>query len=197
MAILGAAFRTISDMVPDPHDEDLLRTHIGVDLGLNRFGDFVPQNASSILRIQALRRELLDRSTRVPQFVDQLLETLKVKRELGMLEMMTRLRRIFPAIRAYCRRFMKRSFSIFYAYFVVPSELEQRFGTLGVREVSYLPPTWSPMGLTLLAARDRESVQFQASYLPHLVPTAVAEEFLDRLLAELDATMQDVENAAP
>lgn len=194
MAILAAALRVVSDMVPDPQGEDLLRTHLGVDLGMTRLDGFVPQNASSILRIQAVRRELLDRRGRVTQFVDQLLETLRIRRELGMLEMMTRLRRIFPAIRAYCRRFMERSFSLFYAYFVVPEEIQTRFGPLRVREIRYLPPTWSPMGLTLLAARERGSVQFQASYLPHLVPSAVAEEFLDRLLGELEATMREVED---
>src|SRR5262249_946443 len=96
---------------------------------------------------------------------------------------------------AYCRRpwqaiwvvelFLRYCFSLWYAYFGSLDEVGDEFCGAAVDHVNSVGPTWAPMGLTLLANQYRGRLHLQATYALEAVPEALANAFLDRVVADL------------
>jgi hypothetical protein len=51
--------------------------------------------------------------------------------------------------------------------------------------VRYVGPCWPPAGVSLLVNQSRGRTYFQMTYLPGVVPKAVAREFLDAIVDDL------------
>src|SRR5262249_32377494 len=86
--------------------------------------------------------------------------------------------------------FLRYAFSLWYAYFGALDAIGDRFCGAPVADVFYVGPAWSPVGLTLLANQFRGRLLLQATYVPELVPPALAETFLDAVVSDLTGTYQ-------
>ncbi len=85
--------------------------------------------------------------------------------------------------------------SLWYASFGAVDAVGDRFCGLQIEEVFYTGPTWSPVGLTLLVNQFRGRLLFQATYDPQLVPSPVADDFMDLVVGDLMSLI--LEKAAP
>jgi hypothetical protein len=185
MAILASVFRAIRELGGDRNVGRNYIAGIGLDLNLRRGRQPPLQNLLSIVPIIA-RPEQLDNQQQLVQILSrQMRERLESKFDLGVLRLATVFQRRPRHIRWVAEHLLRWGYSLWYAYFGSSDSLGHRLWNLDVEKICYVGPTWSPMGISLLANQFRGQLFFQATYDPDLVSEPLANEFLDRVLSGL------------
>ena len=78
---------------------------------------------------------------------------------------------------------LRWTYSLWYAYFGDAGL--SRLGDTEIERISYVGPTWSPMGISLLANSFAGQLHFQATYDPELVSPPLAEKLVERVRSNL------------
>jgi hypothetical protein len=185
MAILASVFRAIDRLAP-PGGRDNFAAGIGIDLGLRGPHGPVFQNLMSLVPVHARPEALADRDALTRLLSRQLRDSLAADADLGMAALISLFARRLHRATWIAEMTLRYSFSLWYAYFGAVDVGEHFFGA-PVEDVFYAGPCWSPMGITLLVNQFRGRLRFQATYVPESVPEALANTFLDEVLADLQA----------
>jgi len=158
---------------------------IGVDLGLRRDGASPFQNQPSVVPIGARPGDLHDRDALIRLLSRQMRDHLAAQLDLGAVQLAALFGRRPHQARWTLELFMRYAYSIWFAYFGSLDSVGDTFCGASIEDVFSIGPTWSPMGLTLLANQFRGRLLLQVTYLPESVPEPLATQFMDALLADL------------
>jgi hypothetical protein len=187
MTILACAFRALRELGPETRNAD--RNYvagIGLDLGVRGNGQAILQNLLSVVPITAQPGDLADRDGLVRALSRQMRDRLDSKVDLGVL----RLARVFERrprhVRWVLEHMLRWSYSLWYAYFGALDAVRQLCG-VPVEQIYYVGPTWSPIGLSLLANQYGGQTFLQATYDPELIAPPLAGQVLDAITADLQA----------
>jgi hypothetical protein len=183
MAILASTFRAIRQLGDERNTSDRQYVAgIGLDLGLRR-GQTLLQNLLSIVPVVARPEELDDPVTPAVVLSRQLRQRLQSQIDLGVLRLLSAYQRRPRHIEWVVEHLLRWGYSLWYAYFGTDSIA--KMGDVEVERISYVGPTWSPMGLSLLANQFRGQLHLQATYDPNLVPEPLAGALMDQLQSNL------------
>jgi hypothetical protein len=191
MTILACAFRAIRALGPESRNAG--RNYvagIGLDLNVRGNGQALLQNMASVVPITARPGDLADHDLLVRALSRQVRDRLESKIDLGVL----RLARVFQRrprhIHWVLEHMLRWSYSLWYAYFGTLDAV-RKLCDVPVEQVYYVGPTWSPIGLSLLANQYRGRLLLQATYDPELIAPPLAEQMLDTISADLRAFATD------
>ena len=184
MAVLAGAFRAIAQLGERRNVEgrDCI-AGIGLDLGLRR-GSWAPDNHLSLVPIVASPREMSDPEALVVHLARQMRQRLADRIDLGVVRLMTAFQRRPRHLEWVVEHMLRWRHSLWYACFSADGRLAHLGGT-PIERINYVGPTWSPMGLSLLANSHLGRLHLQATYNPDLVPDPLAGAFLDGVLRHL------------
>jgi hypothetical protein len=188
MTILAAAFRAIRQL--GPHERNADRNYIagiGLDMKLHRDDRALLQNLLSVVPIFARPEELTDRDSLVRSLSEQMRERLRSNVDWGVLRLVNAYHRQPRRIQWVVEHLLRWTYSLWYAYFGPLDAIGQRFCDCPIDKVQYLGPTWSPLGLSLLANQFQGRLLMQATYDPELIDGRLAETFLDVVVNDLQA----------
>ena len=187
MAILASALRSIRALGPPHLNGDRKYTAgIGLDLNLRSQSGAALQNLLSLVPLSVQAGDLADRAELVRVLSRQMRERLESRIDLGVLRLTNGFQRRPRHIRWVTEHLLRWTYSLWYAYFgSLDSAGDQLCGT-SIEEISYAGPTWSPLGIALLANQHHGRMLLNLTYDPELVAPPLAIEFLDRVLSELD-----------
>ena len=104
--------------------------------------------------------------------------------DLGFLMGVNRIRR-WQGVTGYLMYRLCRALTFVFGYHGAVAGLEQFCGTPVEHVWTGLPNAWSPPGLSFAANQFRGRLYLMASYVPAVVPDAVAHAFLDAVTEEL------------
>jgi hypothetical protein len=186
MTILAAVFRAIGALGPQGRNAD--RNYIagiGLDLNLRGGGQALLQNLLSVVAITAAPSELADRDTLIRNLSRQMRERLEDRIDLGILRLALGFQRR-PRHRHWVLAHLLRwCYSLWYAYFGSLDSAGRDLAGVPIEQIQYLGPTWSPMGIALLANQYRGRLLLQLTYDPDLVSDPLAQQWLDRVVDDL------------
>jgi hypothetical protein len=186
MTILACAFRAIQRLAPaERNAERNYIAGIGLDMNLRRQERAVLQNLMSVVPVFARPQELADRDELIRVLSRQIRQRVQAKIDWGVLRLVNGFQRRPRHIRWVVEHTLRWTFSLWYAYFGSLDAVGERLCGCLIDRIQYVGPTWSPLGLSLLANQYRGSLYLQATYDPDLVACALAEEFLERVLSDL------------
>jgi hypothetical protein len=186
MVILASAFRTIERL--GPKERNATRNYvagIGLDLKQRQQDRELLQNLFSVVPIVAQPGELAGHGQLVRILSQQMRDVLRKKIDWGLLRLVNLFHRKPRHIRWVAEHLTRWTFSLWYGYFGSLDLIGNRFCGVSIENSYYIGPTWSPMGLSLLANQFQGRMCFQATYDPDLVGSAAGEAFLDHLLEDL------------
>jgi hypothetical protein len=182
MVILAAVFRAMHELIgPGAADRNFI-AGIGLDLGLRR-GRPLLQNLLSIVPIVARSEELDDADALVAELTRQMRQRLKSQIDLGVVRLMVGFQRRPRHIEWVVQHLLRWTYSLWYAYFGDAGL--SRLGDTEIERISYVGPTWSPMGISLLANSFAGQLHFQATYDPELVSPPLAEKLVEQVRSNL------------
>jgi hypothetical protein len=182
MALLSSALRAFGVHAPVSTAIDNLIVGLGVDLGLRKAEGPVFQNLSSVVPLRVQRKDLADSEGLLKTLNDQMRCRLKDHNDIGVIAL-TQLLRHFPRLlRWSTSRLMQRGYSFWYACFMSRESFSEGFCGTPVEDLSFVGPAWPPLGLTLIINQFRGRLRFQLTFLPDVVPEAVAAAFLDSVI---------------
>ncbi|MEX1095763.1 MAG: hypothetical protein WED34_06915 [Planctomycetales bacterium] len=185
MAVLGSAFRAVSDLAPPRRRRGgKYVAGIGLDLGLRNGGGPLFQNLCSLVPVGVRQEMLADRSRLVQELHRQLRDRLERGIDLGVVQLASIFRRSRQLDRTTRAR-LESGYSLWYAFFGGLDAAGERFCGERIERISCVGPAWSPLGLTLIVTQYRGRMEFQATCLPESVSVPLAERFLDRVLGDL------------
>jgi hypothetical protein len=187
MAILGCVFRAIEHLASADRKAASRNYVVGIGLDLNlrrRNGPFF-QNLLSLVPIHAPAESLGDRDALIRSLNRQFRKDLELDIDLGVLQLTTLFSRRSRYIEWVVEHLVRYGYSLWYAYFGSLDAMGREFCGVEIERVVYTGPTWSPMGITLLANQFAGRMHFQATYDPDLVSDSLANEFIDTILADL------------
>lgn len=185
MTILASAFRAIRSLGPESRNAD--RNYvagIGLELGLRRGSQALLQNVSSVVPITARPAELSDRNELIRSLTRQMRDRLEAKIDLGVLRLAHAFQRRPRHIRWVLEHMLRWSYSLWYAYFGSLDSIQTLCG-VPVERCFYIGPTWSPIGLSLLANLYGGRLHFQAAFDPDLITPPLATQLLDAVSHDL------------
>jgi hypothetical protein len=188
MAGLAAAFRAIDRLTGRADGRgDHFAAGIGIDLGLRGAQGPLFRNLMSLVPIHARADDLADPDRLLRYLTSQMRDRLTNDVDLGMLRLLTLFSRQ-PRRTAWVLDWaLWNGFSLWYAYFGALDRAGHRLGDVAIEDLHFAGPSWSPMGVTLLANHYRGRLLLQATYVPPSVSEARANEFLDEVVRELHA----------
>jgi hypothetical protein len=188
MAILASVFRAIRRLGPEERNGQRNYTAgIGLDLNLRSGGQPLFQNLLSIVPISARPQELDSRGELVQLLSRQFRSRLEAKIDLGIVRLATGFEQRVRHMRWVLAHLLRYSYSLWYAYFGALDAIGPQFCGIPVENAQYIGPAWSPMGIGMLVNQFGGRLCFQLTYDPYLVNDALAEDFLDVMLADLIA----------
>jgi hypothetical protein len=188
MALVGSAFRAIARLSPQTaSDRDNFVAGIGIDLGLRGKQGLIFQNLASLIPVHVRSEHLHDYDALMRMLSRQMWERLASDSDLGMLQWTSVLSKRPRQTRFILNLVLRIGFSLWYGYFGAVDAVGDSFCGAAIEEVYYTGPSWSPVGMTLLANQFRGRLLLQASYVPDAVPEALANQFLDEVMADLRA----------
>jgi hypothetical protein len=186
MAILASAFRAIGLLgPPERNAERLYIAGIGLDMKQRRADQALLQNLLSIVSIFARPHELLDRNQLILTLSQQVRERLRGKVDWGALRLVNAYYHKPRYIQWVVEHLLRWTCSLWYAYFGSLDSVGKQFCECPIETIQYVGPTWSPMGLSLLANQFQGRLHFQVTYDPDLVNSELIQQFLDFVLADL------------
>jgi hypothetical protein len=188
MAILASTFRAMKSL--DLEQRNAGRNYvagIGLEMTMGRQASALLQNLVSIVPIIARSEDLANQQSLIQLLCSQMRDRLESRVDLGVLNLVAVFQRRPQHIRMVLEHLLRRGYSLWYAYFgSVDFRSDELFG-LEVEKVCYVGPTWLPMGVSLLANQFQGRLLFQATYDPEVVSESLANDFLDRVIADLHA----------
>jgi hypothetical protein len=188
LAILGSAFRALCRLAIRPEAiQQHLSAALGVELRPRKSAKLALHNMTSLLPVLVRPEDLEDRDQLAVMLSRQLRERLAADTDLGMLELTTLLSRQPRRARWAVEFGLRHMLSLWYAYFGPLDEAGRQFCGAAVKEVFSAGPSWSPVGLTLLVNQFDGQLFLVVTYVPESVPEAQVHDFLDLLLADLEA----------
>jgi hypothetical protein len=143
------------------------------------------QNLLSVVPVFARPRELDDRSALIRTLTRQIRERLEARFDVSTLRLANAFQRKPRHVRWVVEHLLRWTYSLWYAYFGSLDAVGCHFGGTAIESVQYVGPTWSPLGLSLLANQFQGRLNFQATYDPDLVDEPLAEAFLDFVVDDL------------
>ena len=158
---------------------------IGIDLGPRDRTASLFQNLLSLVPICARPHDIGDRERLVRTLSRQLKDCLEQEVDLGMVQQMALFCRRPRHARWVLDALLRHTFSLWYAYFGSQDAAGDQFCDIEIDRLTYAGPTWSPMGITLIANQFHDRLLLQATYIPASVPDAVANRFLDEVVGDL------------
>jgi len=186
MAILACTFRAMEAL--DQVQRSAGRNYvagIGLDMGVGGQESVRLQNLLSVVPIIARSGELANQQALIQLLSRQMRDRLESKIDLGILNLVAIFQRRPQHIQMVLEHLLRCGFSLWYAYFgSADFRSEELFGQ-EVKKVCYVGPTWLPMGISLLANQFRGRLLFQATYDPDVISESLANDFLDRVMADL------------
>jgi hypothetical protein len=186
MTILASAFRAICHLGPSERNADRLYiAGIGLDLKQRRIDQALLQNLLSIVPIFARPHELLDRNQLILALSQQVRERLRGRVDWGALRLVNAYHRRPRHIQWVVEHLLRWTCSLWYAYFGSLDGVGKQFCECRIERIQYVGPTWSPMGLSLLANQFQGKLHFQVTYDPDLVNGELLTQFLDFVLSDL------------
>lgn len=188
MAILASAFRAIGRL--GPGEQNVGRNFvagIGLDLGLRSGRSPSFQNLMSVVPLSACAEDLENREDLVCILSNQLRARLETKCDLGIVRFAAGFSRRPRHIDWVIQHLLRRSYSLWYAYFGSLDLIGNRLCGVEINKAFFFGPTWSPIGISLLANQFHGCLFLQATYDPQLVPEQLANQFLDFVLGDLDS----------
>jgi hypothetical protein len=188
MALIASAFRAIEHLAlePSPRKDNFI-AGIGIDLGQRGRAGPIFQNLASLVPIRARTAELADRDELLRLLSGQLRDRLGQRIDLGVLQLTLLFNRRPEHMRWVIEHLLRYGFSLWYAYFGALDALGSHFCQAPIENVFYTGPSWSPIGLTLLANQFRGRILLQATHVPETVPERLVHQFLDHVVADLGA----------
>jgi hypothetical protein len=194
MTILAAAFRAIQAL--GPQDRNAGRNYIagiGLDLSLRGGGPLgaglptppLMQNLLSVVPVTAAPAELADRDTLIRALSRQMRDRLESKIDLGVLRLAHTFQRRPRHIHWVLAHMLRWCYSLWYAYFGSLDSAGRELCGTAIEQVQYVGPTWSPMGIALLANQSRGRLHLQLTYDPDLVPEPLAAQWLEHVVTDL------------
>jgi hypothetical protein len=186
MAILASALRGIGRL--GPQERNAGRNYvagIGLDLGLRRGGMPLFQNLLSLVPLGARPEELADRDELVRRLSGQLRGRLEDRLDLGIVRLAVGFRHRVRYMQWALSHMLRYSYSLWYAYFGALDGLGPELCGRRIENAFYVGPTWSPMGIGMLASQFGERLNFQLTYDPYLVDDHLAKRFLDFVLQDV------------
>jgi hypothetical protein len=108
-----------------------------------------------------------------------------MKVDWGVLRLANAFHRKPRHIRWVVEHLLRWTYSLWYAYFGSLNSVGRQFCGIDIEKVCYVGPTWSPLGVSLLANQFQGRLHFQATYDSDLVAEPLAQAFLDAILADL------------
>jgi hypothetical protein len=186
MVVLASAFRTIERL--GSAERNATRNYvaaIGLDMKQRQEDRELLQNLISVVPIFAQPGKLADRDRLVRNLSQQMRDRLRDRVDWGMLRLVNTFHRNPRYIRWVAEHLARWTYSLWYAYFGSLDAIGDRFCGLSIESAYYIGPTWSPMGLSLLANQFQGRMHFQVTYDPELVGSNGGEAFLDALLEDL------------
>jgi hypothetical protein len=186
MAILASALRAIRELGPPQFNGDRKYTAgIGLDLNLRGDTGALLQNLLSLVPLSVQPSDLADRDELTRLLSRQMRSRLQSRVDLGALRLAHCFQRRPRHVRWVAEHLLRWTYSLWYAYFGSLDALGARFCGVEVEDVAYFGPTWSPLGIALLANQYRGRLLLNFTYDPDLVAQSLADSFLDQVLADL------------
>jgi hypothetical protein len=186
MAILGSVFRAIGQLAPQHRNAGRnFAAGIGLEVCRRTSQTVCFENLMSLVPISAPQETLHDREALIRFLSHQMRDRLASRIDVGAVQLTATFSRRPRYIRWVVEHLLRYATSLWYAFFGSLDSLGDEFCGVGIDDVMYAGPTWSPVGLTLLVNQYRGKLSFQATYDPELVPPSLANEFLDFVLSDL------------
>jgi hypothetical protein len=186
MALLASAFRAVERLSPQSRGSTAnFVAAIGLDLGLRGKTDTVFHNLVSAVPIRVRLEDLPDRDELLRILSRQLREKLAGDLDLGALHLTAQIGRYPRQTQLALEMFMQFGLSLWFGYFGSLDAAGSHFFGAEIENVLYVGPSWSPVGLTLIANQFRGRLLLQASYVPESVPESLANAFLDELIRDV------------
>ena len=135
--------------------------------------------------VRAPLSDLKNRDQLTHMLSRQFRESLADEIDLGMLQCLSTLSGRPRQTRWLLDLALKTGFSLWYAYFGTLDGVGDSFCGAAIENMFYTGPSWAPMGMTLLANQFAGRLCLQTTYVPDVVPTGLAEEFLDAVVEDL------------
>lgn len=191
MAVLASAFRAIDQLGPSGADEFV--AGIGIPLPRDAGAALDFQNLTSVVPIHLPRHELRDRERAVRLLCGQLRQRLDKSIDLGVLGTAAIFDRRFRYVEWVVWHLLRYGYSLWYAFFGELDRTDDWVCGQKVENIYYAGgPLWPAIGLALLANQYRGALHLQVTFDTRLVGPALAEQFLDVVLAELTSRQSQV-----
>jgi hypothetical protein len=188
MTILAGAFRAVRALGPPERNTGRrYMAGIGLDLNLRASGEALFQNLLGLVAINARPEELADREGLVRMLSQQMRDRLVQRHDTGVMRLAHGFQRRPRHVSWVMEHLLRWSCTVWYAYFGSLDALGPRFAGASVERVHYVGPTWSPMGIGLVANQYGGRIYLQLTYDPELVPVTLASDYLDEILRDLDS----------
>jgi hypothetical protein len=188
MTILASAFRAVRALGPPERNTGRrYMAGIGLDLNLRASGEALFQNLLGLVAINARPEELADREGLVRMLSQQMRDRLVQRHDIGVMRLAHGFQRRPRHVSWVMEHLLRWSCTVWYAYFGSLDTSGPRFAGADVERVHYVGPTWSPMGIGLVANQYGGRIYVQLTYDPELVPVPLASEYLDEVLRDLNA----------
>jgi hypothetical protein len=185
MALLAAAFRGIDRLTSDrPGRGNYFQIGLPLDLGLRDRPADALENLSTLVPLRVLPAEVRDRDGLLRELARQLRGRLTDRTDVGILELVSVYGRWRTHAGWVMDLLMRYCLSLWYGY-LGPIDVGGSFLGTAVREAFSAGPTWTSVGVTLLANQSAGRLHLQLTYIPRSVPSPVAADYLDGVVADL------------
>lgn len=186
MTILASAFRAVQQLGPAERNAGRrYMAGIGLDLNLRAGGAALFQNLLGLVAVNARSEELPDHEGLVRMLSAQMRDRLVQRHDIGIMRAAHLFQRRHRFVSWGMGHVMRYSCTLWYAYFGALDALGPRFCGAEIDRIHYVGPTWSPMGIAMLANQFCGRLSLHLTHDPDLVPPPLAAAYLDRIVADL------------
>lgn len=185
MGLLASAFLGIDRLTAGRSDRGAYyQAGIALDLGLRNRPLDILENLATLIPLRVPVADAADRDSLTRLLARQLLEKLTSRTDVGILQNVAALGRQPSRARWVIDLLMRYCLCFWYGY-LGPLRLGSTFCGAGVQDLFSAGPTWPAVGVTLLANQFADRLHLQLTHVPQSVPTPLASQYLDTIVADL------------
>ena len=185
MALLASAFLSIDRLTTGRTDRGAYyQAGIALDLGLRNRPLDILENLATLIPLRVPVADATDRDGLTRFLARQLLDKLTNRIDVGILQNVAAFGRQPSRARWVIDLLMRYCLCFWYVY-LCPLRIGPNFCGAAVTDVFSAGPTWPTVGMTLLANQFAGRLHLQLTHIPQSVPTEIATEYLDNLVADL------------